>query len=96
MLCRECPGRCFGAVIVPLVHLGAFFRILENKLIGYVDDSTVLSAVPSPCVRVAVAESLKSDLGQVSEYRDLWGMKLNAIKTKTIIVFRSHTMYDPH
>ena len=43
--------------------------------------------------RVAVAESLIRDLGRVSEWCDLWGMKLNASKTKTMIVSRSHTMH---
>ena len=49
--------------------------------------------VPSPDVRVAVAESLNRDLSRVSEWCNLWGMKLNASKTKTIIVSRSLTMY---
>ena len=33
------------------------------------------------------------DLGRVSEWYDLWGMKLNASKTKTMIVPRSRTMH---
>ena len=68
------------------------FSILENKLIGYADDSTLMAVVPSPGVRVAVAESLIRDLGSVSERCDLWGMKLN-VKTKTMIVSRSRTMH---
>ena len=48
--------------------------------------------MPSPGVRVAVAESIIRDLGRVSEWCDLWGMKLNASKTKTIIVSRFRTM----
>ena len=51
---------------------------MENKLIGYADDSTLMAVVPSLGVRVAVAESLISDLVRVSEWCDLWGMKLNA------------------
>ena len=47
----------------------------------------------SPGVRVAVAESLIHDLGNVSEWCDLWGMKLNARKTKTMIVSRSRTLH---
>ena len=31
--------------------------------------------VPSPGVRVTVAESLICDLGRVSEWCDLWGMR---------------------
>ena len=66
---------------------------MENKLIGYADDSTLMAVVPSPGVRVAVAESLIGDLGRVSEWCDLWGMKLNATKTKTMIVSRSRTVH---
>ena len=66
---------------------------MENKLIGYADDSTLIAIVPSPWLRVAVAESLNRDLVKVSEWCDLWGMKLNASKTKTMIVSRSRTMH---
>ena len=55
----------FWPIIVPPVHLGDF-SILENKQIGYADDSTLMAAVPSPGVRVAVAESLNRDLVRVS------------------------------
>ena len=47
-----------GSVLVPLLFLlctTEFFPILENKLIGCADDSTLLS----PGVRVTAAESLK-------------------------------------
>ena len=69
------------------------FSILENKLIGYADDSTLMAVVPSPGVRVIVGESLIRDLGKVSEWCDLWVMKLNASKTKTMIISRSRTMH---
>ena len=62
-----------------------FFSILENKLIGYADNS-LMTFVPSPDVRVTVAESQIRDLGRVSEWCDLWVMKLNASTTKTTIV----------
>ena len=83
-------------LLVPLLFLlftSLLFSILENKLIGYADDSTLMAVVPSLGVRVTVAESLISDLGRVSEWCDLWGMKLNASKTKTMIVTRSRTMH---
>ena len=66
---------------------------MENKLVGYADDSTLIAVVPTPGLRVAVAESLSRDLVNVSEWCDLWGMKLNASKTKTVTVSRSRTMY---
>ena len=85
-----------GSVLGPLLFLlytSELFSILENQLIGYADDSTLMAVVPSPGVRVAVAEFLIRDLGRVSEWCDLWGMKLNASKTKTMIVSRSCTMH---
>ena len=76
-----------------VLYTSELFSILENKLIGYTDDSTLMAAVTSPGFRVTVAEFLISDLGRVSEWCDLWGMKLNASKAKTMIVSRSHTMH---
>ena len=85
-----------GSVLGPLlflVHTSELFSILKNKLIGCSDDSILLTVVPSPGIRVAVTETLIRDLGRVSEWCDLWGMKLNASKTKPKIVSRSRTMH---
>ena len=63
-----------GSVLGPLLFLlytSEFFSILESKLIGYADDSTLMAVVPFPGVRVTVAESLVSVLGRVSEWCDL-------------------------
>ena len=65
---------------------------MEDNLIGYADDSTLIAVVPSPGLRVAVAESRRY-LVRVSEWCNLRGMKLNASKTKTMIVSRSRTMH---
>ena len=59
---------------------------MENKLISYADESTLIAVVPSSGLRVAVAECLSRDLVKVNEWCDLRGMKLNASKTKTMIV----------
>ena len=87
-----------GSVLGPLLFLlytSEVFSILENKLIGYADDSTLMAAVPSPGARVTVAESLNHDLVRVNARCDLWGMKLNASKTKTkTIVAHCHML--PH
>ena len=85
-----------GSVLGPLLFLlytSELFSILENKLIGYADDSTLMAVVPSPGDRGAVAESLIRDLGRVSEWCDLWGMKLNVTKTRAMIVSRSRTVH---
>ena len=54
-----------------LLYTSVFFSILENKLIGYADVSTLMAVVPSPGVRVKVAESLIRDRGRVGEWCDL-------------------------
>ena len=88
------PQGCVFGPLLFLLYTSELFSILENKLIGYADDSTLIAVVPSPGVRVTVAESLIRDLGRVSEWCDLWGMKLNESKTKTMKVSRSCKM-DP-
>ena len=45
------------------------------------------------CTIHTVSDSLSGDLVKVSEWCDLWEMKLNASKTKTMIVSRSRTMH---
>ena len=65
-----------GSVLGPLLFLlytSELFSILENKLIGYANNSTLMAVVPSSGVRVTVAESLIRDLGRVSEWCDLSG-----------------------
>ena len=75
-----------------LLYTSELFSILENKLICYADDSTLMAVVPSPNVSYS-SRVPDRDLGRVSEWCDLWGMKLNASKTNTMIVSRSHTMH---
>ena len=67
------------------------FSILENKSIGCTDNSTLLYVVPFP--GITLPESLNRYLVKVIEWCDLWGMKLNASKTKTVIDSTSSTMH---
>ena len=63
-----------GSVLGPLLFLlynSELFSILKNKLIVYADDSTLMAVLPSPGIRVAVAESLIRDHSRVSEFCDL-------------------------
>ena len=58
-----------GSVLGPLLFLlytSVLFSILENKIIGYADDSTFMAVVPSPGAPVMVAESLNRDLVRVN------------------------------
>ena len=58
-----------------LLYTAELFSIVENKLYGYADDSTLVAVVPSPGERVAVSESMNHDLSRVSEWCNLWLMK---------------------
>ena len=58
-----------GSVLGPqlfLLYTAELFSIVENKLYGYADDSTLVAVVPSPGERVAVSESMNRDLNRVS------------------------------
>ena len=50
-------GSVFSQLLF-LLYTSELFSIFENKLIGYADESTLMAVVPSPGLRVAVAESL--------------------------------------
>ena len=82
------------SVLGPLLFLLYTLELLSilenNKLIGNIVEPTLSAVVPSPGIRVAVAGSLSSDIVLDCEWCDLWGMKMNASKTKTIIVSRTH------
>ena len=48
-----------------LLYTAELFSIVENKLYGYADDSTLVAIVPSHFERVAVSESMNRDLNRV-------------------------------
>ena len=56
--------------MVGLFFTSEIFTILENKLIGYADDFTLITDLPSPGVRVTVVESMNRDFVKVSEWCD--------------------------
>ena len=85
-------GSIFGPLLF-LPYTSEFISILENKLIGYAEDSTLMAVAPFPGARVTIPESLNRDLVRVNAWCDVWGMKLNSSKTKTMIVSRSRTMH---
>ena len=79
------------------MYTAEHFSVVENNLYGYADDSTLVAVVSSPGESVAVSGSMNRDLNRVSVWCNLWGMKLNASKTKTMIVFDIHVHdYDIH
>ena len=62
---RVPPGGVLGRLLF-FLYTSDIFSILENKLIGYADDSTLMGVVPFPGIRVTVAESLIRDPGRVA------------------------------
>ena len=63
-LCQEC-RRAVVSQKLFLLNTLELFSILENKLIGDADDSTLMAVVPSPGVRVTIADSLSRNLVRV-------------------------------
>ena len=58
-------GSVFGRLLF-LPYTSELSYILENMLIGYSDDSSLIAVVPSPSVRFTVAESLSRNRVKVS------------------------------
>ena len=84
-----------GSVLGPLLFLlytGDLSHALENTLVGYADDSTLVSPVSCVADRVSVSASLNRDLVRISDWCNQWGMQVNPSKTKGMIVSRSCTM----
>ena len=54
-----------------LLYTAELFSIVDNTLYGYADDSILVAVVPSPGERVAVLESVNSDLSRVSVWCNL-------------------------
>ena len=85
-------GSVLGLLLF-LLYTAELFSVVENKLYGYADDSTLVAVVPSTGERVAVSESMNRDLNRVSVWCNLWRIKLNVSKTKTMIVSRLCTVH---
>ena len=88
-----------GSVLGPLlflVYTSDMIIGLENKIVQYADDTTLVAVVRSPEMRSEVASSLNRDLERISQWCSRWGMKLNSSKTKTLLVSRSRTDEPPH
>ena len=84
-----------GSVLGPLLFLlytSDLFSCVENTLVGYADDATLMATVTRPADRIAVAESINRDLIAISNWCRLWGMLLNPSKTKAMLLSRSRTV----
>ena len=88
-----------GSVLGPLLFIlytQDMWIGLENQLVSYADDATLIAVIPTPGQRQLVSESLNRDLAKINDWCKLWGMKLNPIKTQSMIVSRSRTLVPNH
>ena len=88
-----------GSVLGPLLFILYTHDMwigLENQLVAYADDATLIAVIPTPDQRQLVSESLNRDLAKINDWCKLWGMKLNPNKTQSMIVSRSRTLVPNH
>ena len=86
----------FGQLLF-LLYTSELLFVMENDLIGYADDSLCYLLRHPQALESgdgAIAESLNRDLGKVSEWCDVWGIKFNVSRPKTMIVSRSRTIHS--
>ena len=63
-----------------LLYIVDLPRLLQNELVGYADDSTLLRRIPHPRNRLSVAASLNDDLAVISDWCSRWSMLVNPSK----------------
>ena len=86
-----------GSVLGPLLfllYIADLQGLLQNELVGYADDSTLVCRIPHPRDRSSVAASLNDDLAVISDWCTRWGMLVNPSKTRGMLISRSRTV-DP-
>ena len=87
------------SVLGPLLfisHTHDMWFGLENMLVSYADDASLLARIPSPNMRSDVTKSLNRDLSKISKWCNLWGMRLNPNETQQMTVSRCRTVFPPH
>ena len=81
-----------GSVLGPLLfllYIADLPRLLQNELVDYADDSTLLCRIPHPRDRSSVASSLNDDLAVISDWCSRWGMLVNPSKTRRMLISRT-------
>ena len=88
-----------GSVLGPLLFIfytSDMWFDITNKILAYADDTSLYAHIPSPAMRLGVAQSLTEDLHKIQSWCLQWGMKLNPSKSKEMIVSRSRTHFPVH
>ena len=85
-------GSVFGHLLFPL-YIRDLPPLLENVLVGYTDDSTLVASVSSPSERSTIAASLNRDLLSIGKWCARWGMLINSAKTYGRMISRSRNAW---
>ena len=88
-----------GSVLGPLLFIlytSDMWFDITNKILAYADDTSLYAHIPSPAMRLDVANSLNEDLSKIQSWCLQWGMKLNPSKSKEMLVSRSRTRFPEH
>ena len=99
-----CPSKLFNVVsgvpqgsvlglLLFLLYTAELFFIVENKRHIYDGNSILVAVVPSTGEWVAVSESMNRNPNGVSVWCNVWGMKLNVSKTRTMKVSMSFAVH---
>ena len=83
-----------GSVLGPLfflLYIADLPSLLENTLISYADDSTLVASVSSPRERFVVAVCINRDVVLINARCNRWGMLIYPSMIYDLIVSRSRT-----
>ena len=86
------PQRSVLDPLLFILYTADLLSIVDNLLVGYADDATLISVAQRPANRVSVSNSPQCDIDKISNWCTMWGMCLNVGKTKTMTISRYRTM----
>ena len=84
-------GSALGPLLF-LLYIADLPGLLQNVLVGYADDSTLLCRIPHPRDCSSEAASLIDDLAVISDWCSRWGMLINPSKTWGMLISLSRTV----
>ena len=87
---------CWVLFYLSYTYASEMFKLIENRLFAYADDSTLMAVVRKSADRPAVAASLNRDLARIQERCNHCCMILNPSKTNASVVSRSRNVSPPH
>ena len=64
--------------------MNAVCGLLENKVVGFINDSTLIAVIRNAEDKPRVEASINRDLKVIHRWCADWNMKLNLVKTKSL------------